>query len=848
MDENNQTIERKGRLLDQLVHLTIAEGLTPELAKAGTRMHKLVDFFEPPVGYIGRLRTIQSISDLAIGDTKLTSVCRPLAAWRPYVDAILAAPSSYADKLNLAANDKSKFLAEAGKDPLKWQGWKRHALESLLWPAFDLTEKEQHEKYLLLQGQMMIAQISILTVEFASARTKPSGAPDEDFYGYAYGPCHSARRFSGSNWAKALQSLPLVISPKEYLQALEKLLVKSKKAEGAKFCDLSKNEYREALGSISAFIDRGIEGRKYRKRSHGSNGSNKRGPVSVATLAVGSDGNSSTGPTVAEIVTRTHGTPEEHEELDKAGECPEDHLNRRQFILTAGGPHVAEHVRAAYDRANQLLPNRYSEPYPGEFVKLIKAMHTERGRFASRKDQVELIAWTEALFWLSCSPEQATNLLVGLQKTPLPAAFDFFLRIGSSQRANAVFIPRICIRVIEPPYRTEYVPIPGERGREKWFEIPDLGGLSYPIHDLLDELKSCAGRPELMTMHDFAVKLFAENEDTYTKRLNGFVESAGLKSSICASELGKVLFQRTKEVSDIVSADLLTCKDHQLAEVRRWYFTPKIEHLRTAHERAVSRVAVELHAAGWERPILQDRLPKDERYVGSRRCIDLEFLKGSVKTLRDIVEEVVAVKTDDDRRQLFVEKHNALTVLAVWAIDICIGMRATTHLYLHRSQYDSMTGYGSFHEKGKDRAFRICEGTRKIAGKYDDYIDGLFEYDLPRPTRSMPCYFLKVVAEKLEAYPVTPSSMKEFLGGLFRFDANWARRLIKTMALEQGIPGIYTDNYCCHGNRGEERYHPSGSFDPVPYFETMTAFTEYILNEITLTPDLFDPTFLEPCS
>lgn len=850
MDENYRTSAWKGRLLDRLVHLTIAEGLNPELAKAGTKMHKLVDFFEPPTGYIGRLRTIQTISDLTIGDTQLTSVCRPLAAWRPYVDFVLAAPESFAKKLNLTANGRTEFLAETEDDPLRSQGLKRHALEGVLWPAFKATDEKKYLKNLLLQGQMTTAQVSILTVEFSSARSRPGGVPDEDVYKYLYGPCLSARGFSRTEWAEALESIPLVIDPIKYVQALEELLVESKKAEGAKFCGVEKKKYRDALGSISAFIARGIEQRKFHKRKRDGNGPNKGGPVSVTTIAVGADGDSSTesAAAVAEIVTRTRGIPEEREELDRAGECPEDHLPRRQFILTTGGPRVAEHVRAAYDRANQLLPNRYPEPHPGEFALLIQAMNSERGHFASRRDQVELIAWTESLFWLSCSPAQATNLLVGLPETPLPAAFDFFIRIDSSQGADAVFVPRTCIRVIEPPYLTEYVPIPGERDREKWFEIPDLGGLSCPIRDLLDELKSSGGSPGLLMMHDQAVKIFAESEDTYTKRLSAFVESAGLRNSISATELGKILFQRMKEARDIVSADLLTCKDYELAKVRRWYFTPQIEHLRTVHERAVASIATELSQARWDRPISTNRLPKDERYVGSRRCIDLQFLKDSVGTLWDIVEEVVAVKTDKDRRQVFTEKHNALTVLAVWAIDICIGMRATTHLYLHRSQYDPKTGYGSILEKGKARAFQICEGARLIAGQYDNYIDGLVEYGLPRPNRKMPCYFLKVVGERLEIFPVTPSSLKELLRSLFRFDANWARRLVKTMAIEQGIPGIYTDNFCGHGYRGEERHHPFGSFDPVPYFYVMTAFTEDILKKITLTPERFDPSVLEPCA
>lgn len=355
-------------------------------------------------------------------------------------------------------------------------------------------------------------------------------------------------------------------------------------------------------------------------------------------------------------------------------------------------------------------------------------------------------------------------------------------------------------------------------------------------------------RPDVLNIREQAVKIFPESEETYVKRLSDFIESANLGFRISAPELGKVLFQRAKEVGDIVSADLITCKNHRLAEVRRWYFTPTIEHLRSIHERAISSVIADLDVTGRDERLAARRLPKDERYVCSRRCVDLEFLKTSVKRLRDIVEEVVAVRKDEDRHREFELKHNALTVLAVWAIDICIGMRGTTHLYLHRSQYDGRTGFGSITEKGKARAFQLCESGRGIAARYDQYIDSLADFGLPRSSRAMPCYFLEAADQKLQPVRVTPSSLKKFLRSLFCFDANWARRLIKTTALEDGLPAIYTDNYCGHSHRGEERHHPYGSFDPVPYFQTMTEFTEQILQEIVLTPDSFDPSVLEPCS
>jgi hypothetical protein len=569
----------------------------------------------------------------------------------------------------------------------------------------------------------------------------------------------------------------------------------------------------------------------------------------VTTRAVDANGESDTEFAAAEIVTRTCGTSEEREELDKSGECPEDHLPRRQIILSAAGPRVAEHVRAAYDLANQLLPHRGEESHPRQFQRLSSALYnTPRIPSAHRKDKLELFAWIQTVFWLGCSPGQACGLMVGLPQTPLPTNFDFFIRLDDGDVPESDFLPRICVRVIEPSYLTPHILITGERPRENHFELADLGYLAFVIRNQLEVLASGAQRPDLVNIREQAVKIFHESEETYLKRLSDFMDAAKLGFSISVSELGKVLFQRAKEVGDIVSADLITCKNHHLAEVRRWYYTPTIEHLRAVHEGAVSSIMADLSATKWEQELASRRLPKDERFVGSRRCVELEFLKQAVSKLQDVVQEVVAVRTDEDRRREFATKHNALTVLAVWAIDICIGMRSTNHLCLHRSRYDGKTGFGSITEKGKARAFQLCLSARLIAAKYDQYTDGLAEYGLLRSSPAMPCYFLDEADQTLQPVPVTPSSMKNFLSRLFRFDANWSRRLVKTTALEGGLPAIYTDQYCGHSYRGEERHHPYGSFDPVPYFQAMTKFAEHILEEIGLTPDSFSPSVVEPCS
>ena len=170
MSKAAHTSSRKSPSLSRLVDLVSEGGKLRGLAKAGTTMHQLV-------GYIGRLMTIRSVSDHAIQDARFTDICRPLAAWRLYIDAALADPDKLADSFCPKSPQRSWFLAATGHDPLRGKALKRHGLEGFLWPQSNFPEGRHRERYLSLQGQMLIAQVSILTVEYAVARTMSTGIP-----------------------------------------------------------------------------------------------------------------------------------------------------------------------------------------------------------------------------------------------------------------------------------------------------------------------------------------------------------------------------------------------------------------------------------------------------------------------------------------------------------------------------------------------------------------------------------------------------------------------------------------------------------------------------------------------
>ncbi len=465
--------------------------------------------------------------------------------------------------------------------------------------------------------------------------------------------------------------------------------------------------------------------------------------------------------------------------------------------------------------------------------------------FGTLRQAKELTAWTEVVFFNSCSPEQATGLLVGFPETPLQDC-DFMLRMAENPFDDGWFPPRVRVRAIEPLYETEYFPIEGERARVSHFELPDIGGICVPLRELLREVQNDGNRPEVCpdSIRRQAVKIFSGAAGTYESIVNRVSAAAGLGDRVTASGLGQVMFQRYTEKGDFVSAALLSCSEPKVASVRRWYFTPEIEHLRYIHRLGTESVLAEFPPP-WNSRRPRPTLDQSGEFVGSRRCAELNFVRRQVGVLRSIVEDSYPVRSTQQRLSAFAKRHNSVTMLAVWAIDLSVGMRSTKHPYFHASEYDRETGVGSLYEKGKFRPYCLSQLAMEIAEKFDSYMRQLVAYGLPETTRELPCYFVRSGDQGLAAIPVSPKSIQDYIGTTFQFAPNWARRMVKTLAIERGLPSIYADAYCGHSNYGQEPYFTFSSFDPLLYFKCMRDFIEHLLQELGFAPLTFDPSFLE---
>ena len=806
-------------------------------------MLRSIDFHYSLRGFVRRIRNLHQILSTRVDNRSPADEFPALGSWINIIDVVLEDPDRFIATMDRTKDESDDFLNDKGTDPVHGQ-MEDHGLESLLWITLPSSESaSRNALFILLQAQMVMAQASILTQEYEEAKSKGAERPDLGVFQSVSRAAREAKRFTRKGWLHSIDLLPNLIDRKQYKENLEALVGKPRNLPHLELAGSDVPSFPHhldnALVRIAHFLDRGLSPGTYEKREYSKG-------LDIELSRTPSEKTNGQDPSLAgsEIVSRLKGSEDQKRAFEDADESPADHLPRRDFILVSGSVEAATWIRAAQERANQMLPRTYAEPHPGEFLGLLKAIMVT----LNSPEAIEMVAWTESLFWLSCTPEQVTNLMVGLPETPAPNC-DFYLCLKEIDDDTVSMTTSVRIRALEPPYRKQLALIPQERPRKKYFELEDVGELSRWVGYFL-ELRRSDGKHDVQpdAMRQLAVKVFARDPVWYRTKLEGIIQSLGQEDRISVSGLSHVLFQRLIEQGDIVAASQITCRDHRLASARKWYATYSIKHLRRIHSAAGQCIRAEIQSFGWPSPHKAGTLPEDPEAVGSRRCVKDNDMAKFTGVLKGIVRRNLSLRNPHTRLEEFRKKHNAFTILAIWTVEICVGMRGITHPYFHASEYDQDTGYGTFTDKDpgegkKSRPFRLPELAKSIMKAYDSYLAKLPKFGLPAQSRALPCYFVRLTTgRQLEAVPVSPSTISESIGGFFEFAPNWGRRLIKTTATEIGIPPAFIDIYCGHFQRGEESFNPYASLDPLEYFDSMDRFLAKRLVDLGL-----EAIELEPC-
>lgn len=331
------------------------------------RMHRLMDFHNPPTGYIRRLRTLNNIASIQIGDRMLAKCWPELGSWMRYIAEVLKNPAEFAAAAGLTGDECHRFLIDDGRDPLWGIAMEDHQLEALLWAEVKDQGNEESVRFLLLQGQIVIAQAAVLDAAGPHAANGGIQIPGPEVFRYLREPNRFARRFGEKHWLEALRRLPLIVEATEYANALETIRKELRNGHKQQESSIPK-KVDETLGGIISHIRRAQEKQAYEKRAFKGRNSEHR---------TESNGGSE--------FTISKGSAATRAALEKSGECPEDHLRIRTFILAESEVAVS-HLLAARARENQMLPRRYREPQPGEYPsKASKGHHryTFQGRDGS---------------------------------------------------------------------------------------------------------------------------------------------------------------------------------------------------------------------------------------------------------------------------------------------------------------------------------------------------------------------------------------------------------------------------------------------------------------------------------
>lgn len=739
--------------------------------------------------------------------------------------------------LAIEEGNRERIFRMSGPNPLRSYGATEHGLNYLLWDDLPKGAGETAQaKWLALKAQLLRAHMRIVGHDSIPENWLSGNEPREGFWQALYDVCgRFARRFLGSEpeWLAALDLLPDLVSPADYIQGVRnlRLLVEARSTEdgGQAGLDLFPIHLPllEAMTSIEGFLRWG---------QHPETHTSKRSPREPGETYEDEEGDED----------KNEGGTEQRQHLPTGWRMPR---SRRQKLLDLDedpdeellslgiGQAEAETAAArlcggSVEAANQLLPFSFDEPAAVELARLLG--HLDRMIAGPiKRENVLFAAMISTIIWTGASPKEAASLVAYCHPGAEPDA-DLAIRFSLNGEGQPCMPGVWLIRALQPKYGTSQLKIPGQaRPRVTHFELTDFAGTS---RFLLKHLEM------QVTMRDplsavvalskgNAIPVFPEDAKKYRKLLRDQLREVDSSGRLTAVRLSRIIFRRIVETSggDVASAAIATRNDHYLASVRRFYATPTVKHLRRLHANALHNILDELATCKWTAPLLPTpRLSRSEEAVGSRLCATVPAMRNAFEWLRNAIERQLPLSNQADMDREFTIKHNAYTLYTVWAFGLSVGMRGIRTPYVHPHLIDPNTRLVTIADKDNGTGYKrrlsiVLEAVYCQMQFYDHYLESLECLGLPNGTRKLPCYFLKLRGTQFSTVLVRPATIKLLANEFFPFPANFGRRLIRTELSEHGVAPEYLDAWMGHWFRGEEPFGPYSTFSYTDYIACLHA-------------------------
>ena len=498
-------------------------------------------------------------------------------------------------------------------------------------------------------------------------------------------------------------------------------------------------------------------------------------------------------------------------------DCPEE-KNMANYSLSVRGQ--LRHRKMA----NQFFPWAYQTLTATEGTVLMHAIFRELHRLFNVADwaqdqqlEMESLIILNIIFWTGASLERAisTRLIAPSpddthHESQNNVCWNMALMFRADDRAESEWrIKTIC------PQHYHNVSSAKEQTREitEYIQLPDLYGTAGQIKKLLVHTKGDLESSE---------PIFRFTTQEYRQRINDFLSSFTCGERITIAKIRNYLFNYLIQTTgDIPTAAAITATRHPLNRVRSFYFSPKVNFLRSIYQKAAFDIGSLFNISP------TTRAANDEGSnicIGAKNCATIEAVQTAVSRMRNDLDKLGKAYQEEPEKY-----HNLYTLYTVLLFGYSTGMRAVTSpIITSRMVYNAAElaiiadKEDQFHSKS--RPVWIPPLLREQLNNYERHCQAISEI-LPIDLAGdllPPCYFINDAVPQEVRPKLVASRMRQYID----VPANAQRRFLQTNLIERGCPSEVVDAFMGHWFAGEE---PWSQYSTLALRDHFACLREYLL-------------------
>ena len=788
------------------------------------------------------LAAVQERWDLDLAEWGMTS-------WPDVIDWIIEKELEIAIAKDMGAGFARGF-DQRGDHPLMGSGILRHPVYSTLCNSH--PSQHENEKFRLLQAHLLFAQIQV-TRRYATLEKYEKYAGQPELLEQEANPYHAAlavRCISEGSTPDLFDMLPTALPPQEFLAALYELMPST---------DEDINRYRHLV----TFLSKGFRNAEQQKRRSGprSGSSSDRGRIHGGTTrcplaAVSSDGpigegaKDNTRRGLHSTTLRKRHTGQEAEERVDVDDSPEEDEEDEEIDRTGfedadfqRSPASFQEVSAAQamqiQMANQMFPWSYGTPTVAEIAPLIVQRSQEMAEILSERtltpteaEELEILAFSQVMFWTSSSVEQARDLKVPNRTA---SGKNAFLSVLPKTKE---MLPQWRIKSPLPKYRRPLgvVPPGTDRSRVEYLELPDVADGSSLVFAFIEHRNRTRANESARGLRaiestDQCVRVFRHPPDWYRGRLRALFEAVDKATRMTEGRLSRFLFSHVLATSegDLSATAIITGNDIPLSRVKLFYACPLVSRLQSLYITAATDLRDQMWRSLGQTPPSHTSvtLKKTARHIGNRRCPTRTTVQTAIRTLKDEIYRSAKPTTDSERQR----HHNLVSLYTLWMFSYTTGVRGIGTPYIDPSEIDPGLRLTTLLDKDsgigyKARLVQLTPALCKQMELYQDFISRSPRIHLSPP---MPCFFLD---DKLKPIEVRPRTIVPIMNEFLPFPVNVHRRFISSELLDQGCPPEVVSAWMGHWHRGEEPWGKYSSFSFSDFTRVLSTFLDPLLKDL----------------